>query len=240
MKTIFLFFTIAILSSNCKSVPSQGPASTESAVLGLEVVFEKLIANRNADKVYLVKLEPSIPAKKGKEEIPASLISKNEIITTNWKRGKRAYYLNIQPGEYVIVGAEYEEKQPKQTTSTTDLGGGLSVSTTTGGGVNIYTFIFSKEIVEKSRIKVLPGKVNFVGKILVDSNKDYDKADEVQKYYAERLRPGMLETGKVMSFFSLNGLATLKTFANDEATKKEFLENSKDDFTDTTWTHLFK
>lgn len=240
MNLISIFIMLGLIMINCKSMPSQGPAAKDSAVLGVKVKFNGMISDTPAARVYLVKLDAPANAKKAKDEKPASLISSGDVIVSNWKVGNRIYHLNAQPGDYAIIGAEYEVKQAKQQTSSTNVGGGVSVSTSTGGGTTIYTVFFSKDLAEKTRTTIIPGKVNVIGDIIVDENKDFDKADEVQKYYGERMRPGMLSVGTVMKLFTTNVLGSLKEFNNSNAVKEEFLKDSKDDFNETSWTHLFQ
>ncbi|HMV45422.1 MAG TPA: hypothetical protein PK079_24630 [Leptospiraceae bacterium] len=240
IKSILIFLVIGLIAMNCKSMPSQGPAAKDSAVLGVKVKFNGLITDRTAARVYLVKLETPTSAKKTKDEKPVSLISTGDVIVSNWTVGNRIYYLNAQPGDYALIGAEYEVKQAKQQTSSTNVGGGVTVSTSSGGGTTIYTVFFSKDIAEKSKTTVVPGKVSVIGDITVDENKDFDKADEVQKYYGERMRPGMLSVGTVMKLFTTNKLGSLKEFNNSSAMKEEFLKDSKEDFNETNWTHLFQ
>ena len=154
---ILIFLLVGLIAINCKSIPSQRPAAKDSSVLGVKVKFNGLISDSAAARVYLVKLDTPANAKETIDGKASSLISKGEVMVSNW-----------------------------------------------------------------------------------DENTDFDSADEVQKYYGEKMQPGMLSAGTLLKLFTTNKLASLKEFNNSNATKEEFLKESREDFNETSWTHLFQ
>lgn len=236
MKIIKLTFTILIFLTTivCKSIPSQNPASQNSSVLALEMEVEQLIGSQTATKVHLVRVDKKVNPGQ-------TLISKSALLATNWSNKGYTYYLNVDPGEYIVVGMEYivDQGPPQQTSSSTSANGKVTVSTTTGGGSTTYTVITNSEIAEKSKTKVGEGELAYMGSFLISTNKDYDKADSLQKHYANILKPGMLDkTGFFSGLITVDLLGNLKKFTKDEANIIEFKKSAKKSFSETAWSYL--
>ncbi|MCE9499555.1 MAG: hypothetical protein K8R21_03500, partial [Leptospira sp.] len=172
-----------------------------------------------------------------------ALLSQDEIMNGNWSNRGRNYWLNAKPGEYVIVAANYEVEQASTPgTSTTTRSGNMTVTTTSGGsggGKITHTVIFPKSVVEKTKFKVVPGKLVYVGDFLLDTNNDYDKADDFQKHYGNRIAPGKLQNSGISKMFSTFHLGTLEKINDNEAEKNELMQEIKEDFLETTWMYLF-
>ncbi|TGL45643.1 hypothetical protein [Leptospira perdikensis] len=222
---------LIFIAVGCKSIPTQNPAAKDSSVLAVEVRVKQFLGSKSASRVHVVRVDKKVNPGQ-------TLISKTPVIASNWADRGITYYLNVEPGEYVVVAFEYEvEQQAQQTSSTTS--GNVTVTTSSGGGKTIFTVITNKETAEKSKTKVAAGQLAYMGSFLVDTNKEFAQADENQKHYANILKPGMLEkTGLFGNFFAVDLLGTLVSHTKDEETLKEFKEDSKKSFTETPWSYL--
>ncbi|TGM74045.1 hypothetical protein EHR01_11045 [Leptospira mtsangambouensis] len=228
---LFPLMILIFIAVGCKSIPTQNPAAKDSSVLAVEVSVKQFLGSKSASRVHVVRVDKKVNPGQ-------TLITKTPVIASNWSDRGVIYYLNVEPGEYVVVAFEYEvEQQAQQTSSTTS--GNVTVTTSSGGGKTIFTVITNKETAEKSKTKVAAGQLAYMGSFLVDTNKDFAEADEIQKHYANILKPGMLEkTGLFGNFFSVDLLGTLVSFTKDEEKIKEFKEDSKKSFAETPWSYL--
>ncbi|TGK52477.1 hypothetical protein EHQ99_17770 [Leptospira bouyouniensis] len=219
------------LAIGCKSMPSQNPAAKDSSVLAVEMRVKQFLGSQIASRVYVVRIDKKVNPSQ-------SLIVKTPTIASNWSDRGVVYYLNVEPGEYAVVAMEYEVEQPPQQTSSTT-SGNVTVTTSSGGGKTVYTVITSAEVAEKSKTKVGVGQIGYMGSFLIDTNKDYETADDIQKHYANILRPNMLSnTGMFGKLIAVDLLGTLVSHKKDEETIKEFKEDAKKSFAETPWSYL--
>ena len=222
---------VLLIAVGCKSIPTQNPAAKDSSVLAVEMSVKQFLGSKTASRVHIVRVDKKVNPGQ-------TLISKTPVIASNWADRGVTYYLNVEPGEYIVVAMEYEVKQQAQETSSAT-SGNVTVTTSSGGGTTIFTVITNKETAEKSKTKVAAGQLAYMGSFLIDTNKEYAQADENQKHYANILKPGMLtNSGLFGNFFAVDLLGTLVSYTKDDEKVKEFKEDSKKSFAETPWSYL--
>ncbi|VAX32149.1 hypothetical protein MNBD_NITROSPIRAE01-1064 [hydrothermal vent metagenome] len=148
----------------------------------------------------------------------------SEIYQTSTMKNNHYYLLNARPGKYVAVAATYSRG-----TSIGGSAGNISGVITRVFGENI---LFSSELVEKTKIELLPGSLAIMGEFdfsvdgrmaLAPSASQFLKnADSVQAHYAKAIDSEMESRGAMSSIKFYRG--TLKSVGTDPGSKQKLLE----------------
>lgn len=142
-------------------------------------------------------------------------LASKELYVSTLQKDDHYYLLNAQPGTYVAVAAGYS-----RSTNPLAFGGG-STSGTIGRSF-AETIYFSQSLIEKTKVRVMPGKLAVVGDFDFDiqgrmsfapSASDFLKAaDRLQVHYAKTVDPQMETRGMTSSikFYRANLIAAHK------------------------------
>jgi hypothetical protein len=128
----------------------------------------------------------------------------SQVIESNFARKGRLYLLNALPGKYVaIASARWDQ-------------------------YGTYLTLFSKELIEATRVEVVPGKLVFMGSYFVREPYGMGSADPIQNHYAELLEPHLF-------FFPHLYRGRMQKGRRDDAAQAEFLAESSKDFAGSGW-----
>jgi hypothetical protein len=104
-----------------------------------------------------------------------------------------------------------------------------------------YLTLFSRELIDATRVEVVPGKLAFMGSYYVGESARMGPADPLQKHYAELFAPGLAESHiKQFLFFSMLYRGTMGKGRRDEAAQAEFSAESREDLTRSGWEEILK
>jgi hypothetical protein len=144
-------------------------------------------------------------------------IVQSQVIRSNFARKGRLYLLNAPPGQYVAIAS-----------GRSDLYGR-------------YLTLFSKELIESTRVEVVSGKLAFMGSYFLREPPGMGSAEPIQNHYAELLAPGLAES-KVKQFLFWTHLyrGRMQKGRRDEAARAEFLAESTEDFAGSGWEEIVR
>jgi hypothetical protein len=142
-------------------------------------------------------------------------IAQNQVIASNFARKGRLYLLNAPPGKYVAVASGRSDQYGR------------------------YFTLFSKELIESTRVEVVPGKLAFMGSYSLSESLRMGNAEPIQSHYADLLAPRLAES-HVKQFLFLTTLyrGTMRKGRRDEAAQAEFLTESREDFAGSGWEEI--
>lgn|SRR5204862_1242452 len=142
-------------------------------------------------------------------------IAQDQVIESNFARRGRVYLLNAAPGKYVAVASVRSDQYGR------------------------YLTLFSKELIESTRVEVVPGKLAFMGSYFVREPPGMGSAEPIQKHYAELLAPGLPESwAKQFMFLTYLYRGRMQKRRRDEAAEAEFLAESREDFAGSGWEEI--
>lgn len=124
-------------------------------------------------QVYFVRLGDEV-----------DMYSAESVVPSDFSKKKQVYLLNAKPGRYVAVAARLEGP-----------GTGL-------GMWGDYVVFFDRAMISRTEVEVTPGRIAFVGDLLVDLKVKMSEADEAQLHYLQLVEPGAARkgfTGRAMS-----------------------------------------
>ncbi|GEM_PF-2227716 len=206
----------------CRSKPEIKPTSLkDSSSIVMEIATKIPLSLFGADatmsKFWLVKNDP----KKKK-------LSELNLIESNYRSGRRVYFLNIEPGEYSLVGA-YEFRKGANNAPDAN-----------------YYYILNRESIKKSIFKVVPNQTLIVGRNNIEYKPQDIGVDEDNDELGMRIFPGFKDSlgkkiglgiatallgGSITTGGYTNLIETLKTKEIQSEIEKEVLE----DFNETDW-----
>lgn len=232
MKRFLIFPILFALGTACASLPPKEYTVTPtSSILGVEVEFPGFLwVKRPPVQVFFVKAPRRGDLNRITEVIPAS-----------WIKGNRAYLLNPEPGDYYVVAGNFEVKQPQGQSSSTNLGGGVSMSVSTGGGSIGHSVIMTEEFIRNTKTRVNSGQIAYMGKLaLKDGSKINAKAqlaDDYQKKFADLVVPGATSKSGLSGFFSTVWMLDVNksSYSKEPANRQAFEQTIKSDFAKSAW-----
>ncbi len=139
-------------------------------------------------------------------------IAQSQVIRSNFARRGRLYLLNAPPGKYAAVASFRSDQYAG------------------------YLTVFSKELIDSTRVEVVPGTLAFMGSYFLGESVRMGSAEPIQKHYAELLAPGM--SGNVVKQFLVGYRpyrGTMRKGRRDDSAQAEFLAESREDFARSGW-----
>jgi hypothetical protein len=134
--------------------------------------------------------------------------TQSQVIRSNFARRGRLYLLNPPPGKYVAVASARWNQY------------------------GTYLTLFSKELIEATRVEVVPGKLIFMGSYFLREPPGMGSAEPIQNHYAEVLEPHLywvhLYRGR------------MQKGRRDEVARAEFLAESSQDFAGSGWEEIVR
>ncbi len=107
------------------------------------------------------------------------ILAAKSVISTDFYKGRSVYYLNADPGRYVVVAAMIEI---------------VSGQGITGAPNTESVLIFlDKETIPQTEVEVVEGQMTFLGDILLELDQKIDRTDEAQMHYHWLIDPGIDE-----------------------------------------------
>ena len=146
---------------------SGGIAGTVRAKFG---VGNKLLANQ----LFLVLVDDD-----------ADMLAAKAVIPTDFSKGKHVFFLNADPGRYVVVAAVLERVSGSAVER--DLGRPGRTGATNTEELLVF---FDKKTIPQTEVEVVEGQMTFLGDILVVADLKIDRSDEAQINYHWLIDPG--------------------------------------------------
>jgi hypothetical protein len=144
-------------------------------------------------------------------------LAQSQVIRSNFAKRGRLYLLNAPPGKYAAVASFRSDQYAG------------------------YLTVFSKELIDSTRVAVVPSKLAFMGSYSLGESVRMGSAEPIQKHYAELLAPGM--SGSVIKQFLVGYhpyRGTMRKGRRDEAAQAEFLTESREDFAGSGWEEIVR
>ncbi len=195
IRLVYRIITINILLISLVSCAMQVPKmeQSESSAIGISLEIEVpyglgWLTRRTSEVVYFIRVDNN------------SNILQSTLIRSNYAKDGRVYLLNVLPGEYMAVAYSYDAQT-----------GGPDVS-------NRYLVFFSKELIEKTYVRVTKRQVSFAGNYILSTslmplNTSRTEVDDAQRYYKNMMNPDL------PSIF--NPIERLKSLFDDDTNKGE-------------------
>jgi hypothetical protein len=203
--------------------PKSNPMYPDSAALGVKLKMRK--------PVRFLSAKPAIVIFARVEE-GVELTDSYEIYGSTYAHDGRAYLMNVEPGTYVMVAAIYETMTQEAVDSDGD-DDGVNIERTINTCINYP----SRELIELSRVNVRPGEFGFMGSIVADQSMWFGDGDECQRHFMDLVEGD--ESGWVKSQSGGRSLRlSLHEMDAGPVARKEFLANTREDFTETGWVAL--
>jgi hypothetical protein len=144
-------------------------------------------------------------------------LAQSQVIRSNFARSGRLYLLNAPPGKYAAVASFRSDQYAG------------------------YLTVFSEELIDSTRVEVVPGKLAFMGSYSLGESVRMGSAEPIQKHYAELLAPDI--SGNVIKQFLIGYhpyRGTMRKGRRDEAAQAEFLTESMEDFAGSGWKEIVR
>jgi hypothetical protein len=204
-------------------MPAPTPQDGASAGIGVFVKTRapiKLFTGK-ADSVMFVRLDGN----------DGSQYISTQPITSNYNKGGYIYLLNAPPGRYAAV-ATFQSKASAPTAPT---GGGVTV--TVNPGDTDYTTYFSRDLVEATEVTVEPGRIVFMGELIVDTSTSFEDADDVQMHYFRLISPGVEDRNKFLGLMSgdYHYTGSLHEVKADDEAQEKFLATTRENLAEVGW-----
>lgn len=213
----FTSFLLCFFLSSCRTLPPRNPTSSSSSLLVGSVWIERLIKDMPATKLYFIRIDKKAnPAQK--------IISKSYLYESNWSSNGYFFVFDLEEGEYALVAVEYKVQNSNQWLNFLN-----------------STIFLDKSTIEKTKTTVVPGKISFVGELLLSIHSDYERADEAQVHFANTLTPGDLEKTHLLGKWLASArLSDLKSIDKSGNSKAGLETQSQRIFGNTQWEFLLK
>lgn len=211
---------VIILLCSCASAPPRQPSSNQSSIIGISIEIDKLLLNSHPKSIYLVKIDDE-----------GHYISNNDLLSSNYQNHDQLYFLDPQPGRYIIVAAfekesDYDTKRKRTNTKYT-------------------TYYFPLGLIKYTDVQVKENNVIYLGHYLLDPTFTFSytlkNPDDAQLHYCRRLQPnkvnptvgGCLNDFALGAFFGVAESARVVTLEKRTYSKQseiEFWGNAIEDF----------
>jgi hypothetical protein len=223
---LLLGLAFAALLSGCQTVPGpQASLPPTSSLLAVDVLFP-LPLSRDPSLVQAFFLKGPIPD--AADEFP-------ELIPATFVKRSRAYLLDPEPGAYSVV-AVTAEYAPPWNRNPID-----GVTNTVWSGTSSDAMIFPAELIRRTTTLVAPGNVVFMGVLRVRRgdhiNANALPQDDLQKWIAERLRPGVTTESGLRGWLKRTRMIELERTSLDDqpADRRAFFAAARADLGDSPW-----
>ncbi|GMT42896.1 MAG: hypothetical protein IEMM0002_1307 [bacterium] len=210
MKCLRLINVLAMFAlASCSTAPPPDPAHENSSGIGITMSVKNPSKRREhspqtkMDEIYLVRLD--------KYDDP---LERSAFIPSNYSSDGVLYFLDLEPGRYSAVAGYY--------ISDDVYSAGCSVRTICRY-VGVY---FDKKLIEATEVSVTPGRVVFMGDIVVSINSFYSgEPDGAQKLLYDR---------RLLAESGLSG-GSMSKVSRNAAAEKIFLMTTKKQFEGSKW-----
>lgn len=216
----------ALLIAGCTAIPVPKMADPQMSIIGIQIETQAPVGifSHKPDVAYFVKIDNE------------GGISQNQVIPSNFTKDGRIYLLNARPGQYAAVAVFRSQSgvpfAPAPQPS-------ISVSATVGK--TGYTTYFSKELIEATKVSVVPGEVIFMGSYVVKQSVGLEDAEPIQNHYANLLAPGASKGGfghLLSGDYHYRGITGEARRDNDART--EFIKRARGDLAEGDWGSILK
>ena len=201
LRTFGVSVFVLTLAGCATSVPINDRQNPTGVGVHIKVRAPIALFSTKVDAVYFVSVDSN------------GNLNQYNFIRSTFSRDGRVYLLNIEPGEYAIVGTYFYSRGQ-------------------------YISYLSDDSIEKTRIKVTDGKLTFIGDIVLDTHVGLDGADSAQIRYANLISPG----GTNFKLFSndYHYRSEIYKFDNSMESRNTFIEKAKKDLAGGGWESLFR
>ena len=213
----FPYVFIIVFFCSCASIPPRQPSSDQSSIIGISIEIDKLLFNSHARSIYLVKIDED-----------GNYISNNDLLSSNYENHDQLYFLDPEPGRYIVIAAFEKES-----------------SNDKNSGTKYTTYYFPLELIKHTNVQVKESNVINLGHYLIDPtftlSYTLKNPDDAQLHYCRRLQPNKVDptVGGCLNDFALGaylGIAesarvvTLEDRRYSKQSEIEFWENAIEDF----------
>lgn len=225
MKEIYTILSVLFIAG-CASMPIPRMEDPQTSVIGIQIETQAPVGifSHKPDRIFFVRIDNEDD------------ITQNLVIPSNFAKDGRIYLLNARPGKYAAVAAFRSQAglpfapapQP-----------GISVSVTVGK--TGYTTYFSKELIEATKINVVPGEVVFMGSYVVKQSVGLENAEPIQNHYANLLAPGSSKSGfghLLSGDYHYRGMTG--EAKRDSDARTEFIKKARGDLAEGGWEPILK
>jgi hypothetical protein len=167
----FVLGSLLLLAAAC-TTPPPSPLKPDSAIVGVRVALADPLggAEHDAQSVFFVRMEAD------------GQFAKGQVIQSNYASDGYAFLVNAEPGTYVAVAAM----------ETATSGGGARVGGSFHAGasqsVPMLTY-FPEAVIGHTSVEVKPATAAFMGEYVLGQHTEFERADELQRYYHHALQP---------------------------------------------------
>ena len=212
-KVLSTIFAIAVLSACAGQLPAPTPQDGASAGIGVLVKTRAPIKlfSAKVDSVMFVRLESN----------DSSQYISTQPIRSNYNKDGYIYLLNAPPGRYAAVATFRSQAS----------------APAGGGGFTYFTTYFSRDLVKATEVTVEPGRIVFMGEVIVDTSTSFKDADDVQSHYFRLISPGVEDRNKFLGLLSSDHhyTGTLHKVNQDEEVRERFLATTKKNLGEAGW-----
>jgi hypothetical protein len=205
-------------------MPAPTPQDGASAGIGVLVKTRAPIKlfSAKVDSVMFVRLEGN----------DSSQYISTQPIASNYNKDGYIYFLNAPPGRYAAV-ATFRSQASAPPAST----GGGGVTVTVNPGDTDYTTYFSRDLVKATEVTVEPGKIVFMGEVIVDTSTSFEDADDIQSHYFRLISPGVEDRNKFLGLMSgdYHYTGTLHEVNQDDEAREKFLATIRENLGEAGW-----
>ncbi len=223
-KVLSAIFAISVLSACAGQMPAPTPQDGASAGIGV------LVKTRARIKLFSVKVDSVMFVRL--EGNDSSQYISTQPIASNYNKDGYIYLLNAPPGRYTAVATFRSQASPPSAP-----GGGGGFTVTVNPGDTDYTTYFSRDLVKATEITVEPGRIVFMGEVIVDTSTSFKDADDVQSHYFRLISPGVEDRNKFLGLMSgdYHYTGTLHEVNKDDEARERFLATTKENLGEAGW-----
>ncbi len=221
-KVLSAIFAITALSACAIQLPAPTPQDEASAGIGVLVKTRSGPVTHKVDSVTFARLEGN----------DTSQYISTQLITSNYNEDGYIYLLNAPLGRYAAV-ATFRSQASAPPAST----GGGGVTVTVNPGDTDYTTYFSRDLVKATEVNVEPGRIVFMGEVIVDTSTSFEDADDVQSHYFRLISPGVEDRNKFLGLMSgaYHYTGTLHEVNQDDEAREKFLVTTRENLSEAGW-----
>ena len=223
-KVLLAICAIAVLSACAGQLPAPTPQDGASAGIGVLVKTRAAIKlfSTKVDSVMFVRLEGN----------DSSQYISTQPIKSNYNKDGYIYLLNAPPGRYAAV-ATFRS----QASAPTAPAGGGGFTVTVNPGDTDYTTYFSRDLVKATEVTVEPGRIVFMGEVIVDTSTSFTDADDVQSHYIRLISPDVEDRNKFLGLLSGDHhyTGTLHEVNHNEEASERFFATTKENLGEAGW-----
>lgn len=225
MKQIYVILSV-LLIAGCAAMPVPKMADSQTSIIGIQIETQAPVGifSNKPDVAYFVKIDNE------------GDISQNQVIPSNFAKDGRIYLLNARPGRYAVVAVFRSQSGVPFAPAPQP---GVSVSVTVGK--TGYTTYFSKELIEATKVNVVPGEVIFMGSYVVKQSVGLEDAEPIQNHYANLLAPGSSKSGfghLLSGDYHYRGMTG--EARRDSDARTEFIKRARGDLAEGGWGPILK